>query len=472
MKNSVSLNSRQKEFIFEKPTKFKPVNREDIHGADYLLNQIEPYVKLVSMFDSSRSDSTLMRGIIFYGPAGTGKTYLARYFATVAQARFIDAREFPREGPEGSWTKNDVQKLWQFLRDYAAKKQKPIVVFWDQFDEFVTSASDGAFNQFNVELDGLTGRPNGIVIIAATTSDPALFDSQLTRPGRLSIHVQFDYPTRQGCASILRYFFQQKFHVDFDLESLTYLLGPTTPSAIKEFVELAYEKAQLRSRIEKTEAKITKEDLVSVLVDDLIGKPDAMSAERSEEIILNIAVHEVGHALVGWTLGWPVALVGIISSQGAGGQTIFVPQLDDSIASLEDAHIKLAISFGGLAATELIGCKKDFGAIFDIESATGNAYLLVCNFGEGAKTRERFGLAAVNYKEGSEDLKKSVESDSALILIQAEESARKILNKLGKEKILIFAENLVQKSVLLRNEFEEIARQQQIEIGFFKNITD
>ncbi|OGC56202.1 hypothetical protein A2797_00840 [candidate division WWE3 bacterium RIFCSPHIGHO2_01_FULL_48_15] len=465
------LDKRQRDFVFKTPTKFAPVTRDQIHGANYILNQLDPHIALTSQFDPVSDDSSFCRGILLHGPAGSGKTYVARYFATVTGAHFIDAREFPREeSDEQQWTRYDIKSLFALLKKYVAETKKPIILFWDQFDEFIEHAEDEPeiLNQLYVELDGLEGSASGIVLIAATTKSPAEFDEQLMRPGRISIHVHFEVPTKKGRARILRFYLDQKPHEDFDAESLAELIDDddVTPAAIKELIEFAYDKARLRSgRL----AEIGKQDLVATIVEKIVGNPGAAEEEKTPQIRLRIAIHEIGHATVAYILGRTVILVGTISSNWRHGLTVYNDASDDPFSEYFISHQRIAdniaVAHGGLVANRLAGYPDETGSSSDCAKGSDTSHSLVKQLTAGQKMRENYGLLSfgAGEREKSQRLLLVMESDEAKFTKKAEALATEILEEVGKDRIVQLAEVLCREKVLLRDEIETLFQKHEIQ---------
>lgn len=146
-----------------------------------------------------------VKGILFSGPSGTGKTHLAR-----ALSRSVDARFYLVDGPEiiNKWVGESEQRL-RALFDHA-KAHAPSILFFDELDSIVTSRGPDApeyavrfVGQFLTILDGFEA--GGQVLVVAATNLPGQLDSALLRPGRLSFKLEFSAnPAADERLAILR----------------------------------------------------------------------------------------------------------------------------------------------------------------------------------------------------------------------------------------------------------------------------
>jgi len=146
-----------------------------------------------------------VKGILFSGPSGTGKTHLAR-----ALSRSVDARFYLVDGPEiiNKWVGESEQRL-RALFDHA-KAHAPSILFFDELDSIVTSRGPDApeyavrfVGQFLTILDGFEA--TGQVLVVAATNLPGQLDSALLRPGRLSFKLEFSAsPTPEERLAILQ----------------------------------------------------------------------------------------------------------------------------------------------------------------------------------------------------------------------------------------------------------------------------
>lgn len=146
-----------------------------------------------------------VKGILFSGPSGTGKTHLARALSREANAAF-----YLIDGPEiiNKWVGESEQRL-RDLFDHAAENA-PAMLFFDELDSIVSRRGADApdyvtrfVGQFLTILDGFD--PAKGVLVVAATNLPGALDTALLRPGRLSYKVEFNgHPDADDRRSILR----------------------------------------------------------------------------------------------------------------------------------------------------------------------------------------------------------------------------------------------------------------------------
>ena len=72
---------------------------------------------------------SMPKGILLYGPSGTGKTLLAKSVATESEANFISVR-----GPEllSKWVGESERGVREVFR--RARQASPCVIFFDEID--------------------------------------------------------------------------------------------------------------------------------------------------------------------------------------------------------------------------------------------------------------------------------------------------------------------------------------------------
>lgn len=151
--------------------------------------------------------ATLPRGVLLFGPSGTGKTMLAKATATEAGVSFIEC--------SGS----------EFIEMYAgvgarrvrdvfanARKHAPCILFIDEIDSLAqrrgaSSERQGleqhqTLNQLLTEMDGFA-RSENIVVLGATNRHFAL-DDAILRPGRFDRKVVVGLPDTQTRATLIR----------------------------------------------------------------------------------------------------------------------------------------------------------------------------------------------------------------------------------------------------------------------------
>jgi len=153
------------------------------------------------------------RGVLMFGPPGTGKTMMAKAVAHATTAAFISVvgsefvQKYLGEGPR---MVRDVFRL--------ARENSPAIIFIDEIDAIATkrfdaqTGADREVQRILLELlnqmDGFDQATNVKVIMATNRADT--LDPALLRPGRLDRKVEFPNPDRrqkrlvfQACTSLM-----------------------------------------------------------------------------------------------------------------------------------------------------------------------------------------------------------------------------------------------------------------------------
>src|SRR5436190_19672321 len=192
-----------------------------------ILDTLQKRDKATDADEISRLEELIPRGMIFWGPPGTGKTYFAK-----AIAASIGAAITIVSGPElkSKWVGESEENLRQIF--HKARQSAPSIIVFDEIDSFATArgtytgsgVEHSMVNQLLTEMDGF--HKDELVFVVGTTNFVESLDPALLRPGRFEFHIQIPYPDDDDRKAIFE-LYNKKMKLQFDDEAMEYAINRT-----------------------------------------------------------------------------------------------------------------------------------------------------------------------------------------------------------------------------------------------------
>jgi proteasome-associated ATPase len=214
----VEREDRDQHFLDEIPdTSFA-----DIGGLEEAVEKIREKILFPIQYPDKHRRYRIkpVRGMLFWGPPGCGKTMLGRAVANEVsralkrKARFmvIKAAE-----PLSMWvgeSERYIREVFSYARKVSAESGDVVIIFYDEIDAVARARSGAGGHGSSAvgstivptllsELDGLEEEGNTGVILIAATNRPDVLDSAFMRAMRMDIKIEVPRPGRAAARSIM-----------------------------------------------------------------------------------------------------------------------------------------------------------------------------------------------------------------------------------------------------------------------------
>ena len=417
--------------------------------------------------DVRRLEDLLPRGMILWGPPGTGKTF----FAT-AMAATIGAAVTIISGPElkSKWVGESEEGLRQVF--YKARQSAPSIIVFDEIDSFATArgtysgsgVEHSMVNQLLTEMDGF--HKDELVFVVGTTNFAESLDPALLRPGRFEFHLHIPYPEDDDRREILT-IYDRKMALRFSSKALDYAVERTsdgfmtpqgTPFSGDHLQAMCRAISRIRLREDRT-GETTVEDVERGLTE----YEDRLDLTPEEERV--VAVHEAGHFLCAVACpAYPRPDRITIRSEipWAGGYVRYEKDKTMRLGWSRQRFLDmLCVMMGGIEAERLLNGDVTTGAgggpRSDLGRATAIASSMVEMFGMGGPTT---GLRVYRDAKGEREVlsggqAEAIDKQIQTLLGEAQARAAAIL-KTYRADLERLTDEVLEKKVLERERIAEI----------------
>jgi cell division protease FtsH len=449
---------------------------DDVRGSETLVEEV---TKTLNLFLAYRTFSEHMGGsarkaILFEGPPGTGKTYMAKAMAAEAGVPFLFVSSSAFQSMFYGQTNRKIRAFFKSLRQHA-RREGGAIGFIEELDAIGAVRGSGSrqgegvpgvVNELLVQLqsfdhptrsvrlrsaviDGVNewlppGRrlakphqaPANILVIGATNRAADL-DPALLRPGRFDRSIYFGLPSRSGRRDILAYYFDRKAHEpslddEESRETLAAMTAGYSPVMIEHLLD-----ESLVWALRRGADRFSWDDLQHAKMTEEIGL--AQPVEYTEAERRTIATHEAGHATVAWLVGKgrKLEVLTIVKRREALGLLSHSEEEERFTKTKTEMRALIEIAFGGMVAEELFFGEASTGVAGDLQAATTNACQMVGLLGMGSTL---ISSAAAEYPAGG-IVSKVLSDDGARaevegLLASAKESVTRML---GEHRLVVEA---------------------------------
>ncbi len=190
--------SAMREVLVEVPD----ITWEDVGGLEDVKQELREAVEWPLRYPQvfAKLATKPPKGILLFGPPGTGKTMLAKAVANESECNFISVK-----GPEllSKWVGESEKGVREIFRK--ARQASPAIIFFDEVDALVpkrgtymgsSHVTESVVSQILTELDGLEELKD--VTVIGATNRPDMLDPALMRPGRIERHIYVPPPDAES----------------------------------------------------------------------------------------------------------------------------------------------------------------------------------------------------------------------------------------------------------------------------------
>ncbi|HLY84298.1 MAG TPA: AAA family ATPase [Acidimicrobiales bacterium] len=396
---------------------------EDVKGLPVVVDEV---IKTLNLFlghktFKERMGGTPRRAILFEGPPGTGKTYLAKAMAREAGVPFLFVSSSAFQSMYYGQTNRKIRSYFKALRS-AARREGGAIGFIEEIDAI--GAARGGMGGNSTQREGISGVVNELLIqlqsfdqppaatrlaswfverinrllpvqqqlrrakprtanilVVGATNRASDLDPALLRPGRFDRSIHFDLPSRAGRREILDYYLDRKAHdVELDdpisRDTLAAMTFGYSPAMLEHLLDEALVWALRRGA-----DGLSWHDIQQAKMTEEIGLAQPVAYTEAERRA--IATHEAGHATVAYLVGRSrkLEVLSIIKRKDALGLLAHSEREERYTKTKTELEELIRIAMGGLVAEELFFGETGSGVAGDLQAATTAAAQMVGSFG-------------------------------------------------------------------------------------------
>jgi ATP-dependent Zn protease len=492
---------------------------DDVVGLDPVKDEV---VKTLNLFLGYQTFRRVMggnprKGVLFEGPPGTGKTYMAKAMAHEAGVPFLFVSATAFQSQYYGATGRKIRNFFKELRK-AAAEEGGAIGFIEEIDAIAgarsgmrsapvpdalasdpygrrvdrnsTEGISGVVNELLIQMqsfdaptgahkfagwwiDGLNRllpthrrikkrppQPSNILLIAATNRALDL-DPALLRPGRFDRSIHFDLPSRTGRREIIDYYLDRKAHApELDKEERRDALAAMTFAYTPVMIEHIFDEGLVWA-LRDGRMAMDWSDVQQAKMTEEIGLKQPV--EYTDEERRTIATHEAGHATVAYLVGQnrKLEVLSIIKRRDALGLLSHSDGEERFTRTRSELLGMMKIAFGGMSAEELFFGESGTGPSGDLVHATRIAAQMVGAYGMAGSLVSYEAIEAgpiaqgiVGKVLGNEDARGAVEK----LLAQAKADVQTLLDH-HRHLVIALRDELLDKSELVGDEIVDVLRE-------------
>ena len=374
------------------------------------------------------------KAILFEGPPGTGKTYMAKAMAREAGVPYLFVSSTAFQSMYYGQTGRKIRNYFKELRK-AAREEGGAIGFIEEIDAIAGARSgmrnnssgpdvsatqversmssegiSGVVNELLIQLQSFDTPAGGSrirarmidwtnrllpaerrlkkkppvfsnILVIGATNRAADLDPALLRPGRFDRSIHFDLPTRSGRREIIDYYLDRKAHVpELDKEERRDVLAAMTFGYTPVMIEHLFDEALVWALRDSRESMDWR-DVQQAKMTEEIGLKQPV--EYTDEEKCTIATHEAGHAVVAHLVGQnrKLEVLSIIKRRDALGLLAHSDNEERYTRTRSELMGSMKIAFGGMTAEEIFFGESGTGPGGDLAHATRIAAQMVGSFG-------------------------------------------------------------------------------------------
>jgi len=400
------------------------VGLEDVVGIDGIKSEVVRSINLFLAHQTFRDTmgGSARRGVLFEGPPGTGKTFVAKAMAKEAGVPFLFVSASAFQSMFYGQTNRKIRSFFKQVRKYA-RNEGGAIGFIEEIDAIGASRKgmgssgsegvSGVVNELLVQLQSFDNPTRGqkfkgawidhlnrylpsdwqmkkpkvipanVLIVGATNRKDDL-DPALIRPGRFDRSIYFGLPGRQARAEIVAYYLGKKSHADeLDAHGAADAVAGMTfgysPASLERLMDEALVIALTHGRSAMTMSDVAE---AKMLVE--LGVTEASVYTPEERT--RVATHEAGHATVAYFVGQSRQLdvLSIVKRRDSLGLLQHSDTEERFTQSQDELNALLQICMGGLVAEEHWFDHVSTGPASDLAAATtiGAQMIGACGMGD------------------------------------------------------------------------------------------